>query len=82
MITGVFPLTAFAEETEPEEEKTIFIELEPVEKEEKKKGKIKLNDTVKFDNEKDTPETFFVKNLRAEIFMSELFLILNLTRWT
>lgn len=63
MITGFFPLTAFAEETEtePEEEKTIFIELEPVEKEEKKKGRIKLNDTVKFDNEKDTPETFFVK---------------------
>lgn len=63
MISGLFPLTAFAEETEtePEEEKTIFIELEPVGEEEKKKGKIKLNDTVKFDNEKDTPETFFVK---------------------
>ena len=63
MISGLFPLTAFAEETEtePGEEKTIFIELEPVEEEEKKKGKIKLNDTVKFDNEKDTPETFFVK---------------------
>ena len=59
MILGLFPLTAFAEETE--EEKTVFIELEPVENEEKKKGKIKLNDTVKFDNEKDTPETFFTK---------------------
>lgn len=60
MISGLFPLTAFAEETETEEEKTVFIELEPVESE-KKKGKIKLNDTVKFDNEKDTPETFFIK---------------------
>lgn len=63
MISGLFPLTAFAEETktEPEEEKIILVELEPVETEEKKKGKIKLNDTVKFDNEKDIPETFFVK---------------------
>ncbi len=61
MIFGMFDVTVFAEETETEKEKTSFIELVPVEKDEKKKGKIKLNDTVKFDNEKDTPETFFVK---------------------
>ncbi|MBR2042411.1 MAG: hypothetical protein IKL57_06775 [Oscillospiraceae bacterium] len=64
MILGMFGETAFAEEnkgeTEQKSEKSVLVELIP-EEEEKKKGKIKLNDTVKFDNEKDTPETFFVK---------------------
>lgn len=37
--------------------KTGFVELEP--EKETKKTKIRLNDTVKFDNTIDTPETFF-----------------------
>ena len=64
MIFGMLGETAFAEENKTDSaqdsEKSVLVELIP-EEEEKKKGKIKLNDTVKFDNEKDTPETFFVK---------------------
>ncbi|MBR6658121.1 MAG: Ig-like domain-containing protein [Oscillospiraceae bacterium] len=43
-----------------------FIELVP--EKEPTKTKIRLNDTVKFDNTIDTPETFFVKDPKGGVF--------------
>lgn len=43
-----------------------FIELVP--EKEPTKTKIRLNDTVKFDNTIDTPETFFVKEPKGGVF--------------